>query len=431
VSTLLDLQDAFTELERRAPVSTSTAIVNSCCPPGPNDVGVDPIRTVWGWRWATKVGLIVWAITRVAFWTFGLIVVRTVPSAQHRNGGLPALDWPFQVYFDFDSGWFLTIATHGYFPAAGKSPLTPAFLPAYPLAGRYLATLLGLGSPTRADYFAGLALTSLLGSAVAAILLCKLTLDVATPTVAVLAVVILLAGPYSVFLMASYSESLFLALAMGAWITARNRRWMAAGLLAGAATLVRVNGLFLDAGLAMMVLRTSRSGNTPTTSQLAPLAFSPLAILGYFGWLQRHTGSWTTWFSVQQEGWGRTTVWPTTALADSVGRIADAHGAARFQSVLEVVFAAGFIAATTSLATRRDWPAAVYVGLTAASLLTSHHYLSVPRSMLTCFPITIVVAEKSSVVAPRGRAVTCLVTAACVILLVANTTTFLSARWTG
>jgi len=428
--TLVDLHSALADLEQRAPVPRSTTRCSSSRSTGQSAADIELPDHRASWRWATRVGLTVWMLTRIAFLGLAAIVVHTVPAAQHRNPGLPGLGWPVQIYNDFDSGWFLTIAAHGYFPATDRSALTPAFLPGYPLASRFTADLLGLGTPTRADYFAALGLISLLGSAIAAILLGQLTSEVASSDAAVAAVAVLLAGPYSVFLMASYSESLFLALGLGAWIGARHHHWGLAGALAAAATVVRINGLFLDAGLAVMLVQHCRTTDTkPRAAHTAALTFAPLALLGYFAWLHQRTGSWGTWFTAQRQGWGRTTVWPTTAFINSIHRIVNTNGAVRYQSILEVVFAAGFITATAVLARRQDWAAASYVGLTAASLLTSHHYLSVPRAMLTCFPIAILVAE---VMTARRRApMTWLATLAGLGLLAANATTFLTGQWTG
>jgi hypothetical protein len=104
-----------------------------------------------------------------SFFAAGAIVTSAAPAARNHDSGLPAVVWPFQVYNRFDSGWFLRISAHGYFPQAGRSPVTPAFLPGYPLAARYVATVLGLGTPTTSDYITALALLSLLGSAISAV----------------------------------------------------------------------------------------------------------------------------------------------------------------------------------------------------------------------------------------------------------------------
>jgi hypothetical protein len=84
------------------------------------------------------------------------------------------------------------------------------------------------------------------------------------------------------------------------------------------------------------------------------------------------------------------------------------------------------VAAVVVLARRRQWAEFTYVGLTAASLLTSTYYLSVPRTLLVCFPLIMLVARW-----PLGRIWQRGAIAIGVSLLAVNTTTFLTGHWTG
>ncbi len=57
------------------------------------------------------------------------------------------------------------------------------------------------------------------------------------------------------FLAAGYTESLFLALGLPAWLAARRRRWVLAGVLTALACTVRIDGAFEAGGIAVMFLR--------------------------------------------------------------------------------------------------------------------------------------------------------------------------------
>jgi hypothetical protein len=68
------------------------------------------------------------------------------------------------------------------------------------------------------------------------------------------------------------------------------------------------------------------------------------------------------------------------------------------------------------------WPELTYVGLTAAALLTSSFYQSVPRSMIACFPIYLLAA--SCCAEQRHRWAIRTLGVASAVLLVANTALF-------
>jgi hypothetical protein len=72
------------------------------------------------------------------------------------------------------------------------------------------------------------------------------------------AVLLLAVFPVSLFLWAFYTEGLFIALGAGAyWADTRNRRWVAAGLLAGVAT-TRIPGILVAAVLVVAHLARER-----------------------------------------------------------------------------------------------------------------------------------------------------------------------------
>ena len=381
-----------------------------------------------GWGRAIRVGLSIWLLSRAVFLVGGFLITLIFGSARGKDAGLPAAVWPFRLYYNFDAGHFLRVAHYGYYPPPGQhlQVVSAPFLPGYPFAGRWVAQLLGFGTLTPAGLFTGLALVAWAGSALAAVLIWRLAAEQSDERTATWATAILLLGPYSLFLMAPYSEGPFLALALGAWLAARHDRWWLAGILAAAAALVRVNAIFLVAGLIVMYVLARRGRRVDA----AGLLLAPIALFGYIAWLHSRTGSWTTWFLAQRIGWKRTMVTPWTALYNSVHRaVLDQDPAVRFQAWMELLFAVLMLISVIVLARRRLWPELTYVGLTTVSLLTSTYYLSVPRSMLLCFPALILLAHQPAAMVWRrlwwGAG------AVGAGLLVVNTTTFLTNNWTG
>ncbi len=102
---------------------------------------------------------------------------------------------------------------------------------------------------------------------------------------------LLLAFPSAYFLAAPLSESTFLFFSVGAFWAARKKHWPLAGLLGGAATLTRVQGLLLLPALLL---------EKPTKKQALYLAAIPIGQLLFNLHLQTTTGDFWAYFHVQQ-----------------------------------------------------------------------------------------------------------------------------------
>lgn len=140
------------------------------------------------------------------------------------------------VWSHWDGEWFLYVAQVGYKPGEATSP----FFPLYPVLTRLTAVFFG------GNYLVAGVLVSLLASVAAFLLLFELARQDFGELVAARAVLYLAVFPTSFFLAACYSESLFLALALGAFLAARHySNWWLAGLLVGLAALTRNIGILL------------------------------------------------------------------------------------------------------------------------------------------------------------------------------------------
>jgi Gpi18-like mannosyltransferase len=133
--------------------------------------------------------------------------------------------WLVDRFVSWDAYHYGRIAEQGYLPP-GLPCCDQAYFPGYPLLMAALAPVTG-GSV----YAAGL-LVSLMAGTAAAALLWVLAREVAGSDSAARRAVLLLAlAPAGVFFTAVYTEALFLALALGAWLAGRRGRWRVAGLL--------------------------------------------------------------------------------------------------------------------------------------------------------------------------------------------------------
>jgi Gpi18-like mannosyltransferase len=381
------------------------------------------------WRPALRIGLGVWTLTRIGFLVFAAAATSVAPPPA-RSRVHHWIAWPFQVYDRWDAGFFVRIAARGYFQR-GPNDVRVAFFPGYPLLGRVFAGVLGLGRATPADQIVALTLIAWVGAAVAGVVLWRFVAESAGPRAATTAVVALLAGPYSLFLMAGYSEGLFLALAVSAWLLAHRGRWVSAGLLCGAATLVRINGLFLLGGLVVVYLVDSReSGRRVVRAEALALTAPLVAVGAYFSYLKVRTGRWDAWFRAQARGWNRHLVWPWESLRRSIEHYQrSSSSAVHFQAAMELVFAALFVIALIAFARQRSWAEFTYVGLTTLSLLTSTFYLSVPRATLTAFPVLVLFARWA--VAPRHRSAAICIAVLSGVLLLINSGSFVRGYWAG
>jgi hypothetical protein len=144
------------------------------------------------------------------------------------------------VWERWDACWYMKIATYGYEP--GERSV--AFFPLYPAAVWLAGALTTLPYPVAGMVVSGLAYV------VAVTGLLRLVdgshgLLIARRTVLYLSVF-----PAAFFLLAPFTEALFLAGAVWALVLARDRRWLLAALCAAIAGLTRAQGLLLAIPLA-------------------------------------------------------------------------------------------------------------------------------------------------------------------------------------
>lgn len=297
------------------------------------------VRDTWRALWLSR--LVVWGAGVGAVAAFGFGPARKVfnpPGMTHGFGWLgdllaaPAARW--------DSVWYLVIAHYGYRP--DLSPFTSAraaFFPLYPLGLR------GISELGVQPVLAGVAL-SCAALALALYGIHRLsTLELerfAGSDVARLAVLLTAFAPMAFYFSAVYSESLFLALSVGAFWFARNGRWARAAILGALAACTRSAGLVLALPLLMLYLygpREDRGADFPERSCWLPryrvhrdlgwLALLPVGVALYMAYLALGGGFALEPFQAQ-EIWHRHFAGPFLGIWD--GAVAAFDGARQLLS---------------------------------------------------------------------------------------------------
>ncbi len=190
-----------------------------------------------------------------------LTVVVTLSAHGIPRGG-PALRGPawLDAWFQFDSGWYYSIAAHGYSYVPGQQS-SIAFFPTYPMAVRALGALLG-------DYHAAGSVIGVIAGAGAVLLFGSWVWRRLPRAGAVTAIAALMLYPYAFFLYGSmYADSLFVLTALGAFLLLERRMYWLAGLVGALATAGRPVGIAVTIGLVIRMLELRAQdrarGSTP------------------------------------------------------------------------------------------------------------------------------------------------------------------------
>lgn len=279
-----------------------------------------PPRSRLGALWAGPVGycLRVYLVFRLGLFALALVVAGLLPHPN--NVSVPGWEAPVPAGWatavtGWESGdalWYLRIGSQGY----GVDDGSGAFFPLYPFLIRVVGTLLG-GHWLLAAY-----VVSNVALVVALVLLFRLTERELGEPLARRAVLYLCAFPTGFFLFAPYSESLFLALAIGCLYAARTARWGPAALLGLLAALTRSPGVLLALPLAAEALLQARALPTARRRLLSAGAGAGACVatvaglVGYLAFWEYEVGDWRRPIDLQREGWGKERAWPWETLWD-------------------------------------------------------------------------------------------------------------------
>lgn len=327
---------------------------------------------------------VVFAISRVGMSLLGLTVgslsqgalPREPPNVTSATSGVHNL---WDGLYRWDARWFVFLANEGY----DAAPHAAAFFPMYPVTIRAVAWLPGVGTLGAATIVANLAYLGAL------VVLFRLTERELSTADARRTVVVLASFPTAFFLMAPYSESLFLLLTLLAFAAVRRDRWTAGALAGAGAALTRVIGLVLIPAFLVEAWQRRNDGRSRLGRFLSVCAI----VLGpalYLVWWWIHAGDLSAPFTAQSN-WERTLAFPLTTigrgLAQAIGGFNQSDGG---YWISDFALTGVIIAAIVTIRRRVALSYLVYAAL-ALLIPLSYPYLgrdlvSMSRFVLVVFP---------------------------------------------
>ncbi len=387
-----------------------------------------PFTAETGWKRPLLTALLIVVCTRLLLSGWAAYVLATFPTtdlqAQYahvgitlQSGGIAA---PWQRE---DAQWYEKIATQGYRPDDGTS----VFLPLLPLLMR-IASPLTLGNVA----LAGMLVSSLVAVVALALFYKLASLDVG-PNTALRTVLYLALFPTAFFLQSAFTESLFLALAIGAFWCARGGKWGLVVLLAGLSGLTKVQGALLCLPLALEYIAWARRNPGPlprrATQFAAVVLAGPLATGVFFAFIRYVVGDPLSWSARQNAMWHHQVTWPGETLAIAFQK-AFAEGQLTINTFDLGVFALFSILTVASFRLRISYGLQALTVLAPSLLHVGSQFplMSFSRYALAAFPCFIVLALWTT---KRPRMVHLLIVTLWISLLLVWSSQFVRGFWVG
>jgi hypothetical protein len=309
-------------------------------------------------------------------------------SSHHRS---------LDIWGAWDTEWYLDIAQHGYSQitnALGQANY--AFFPLYPVVMRILGTIVG------DNFIAGVIISnaSLLG---ACILLYKLVAQDSDQATALKSVTYCLVFPTAFLLSAVLTESLFLMLMIGCFYYAKKRQWGYVGILGFFLSLTRDLGVVAVLPLLAEYLGSHHWDLRKIKADVWYLVLLPCGFLVFAGYLYFLTGDWLAlphlharWYSSVPLEVGGPAVNPIPSSLAAGARL----------------FGASFMLVSLVLLTvsRKQiglpyWTMGMY-SIVIPLFLGPTSLVSMPRFIVTIFPLYVIMAKLSSTSPYRGQIMT-------------------------
>jgi hypothetical protein len=341
------------------------------------------------------------------------------PESPASPGELSTLGHWFSGWMEFDSGWYVYIAEHGYdaqqeqaFDDGQQSAI--AYFPAYPLTVRQVARLTGY------DYGAAAMLTTFSCGLAFALLFWYWCRDRLSMMARRTALVLLLVYPYAWFLYGSgYGDALFLSVTIGAFLLLEHDHPVFAGLAGFVALAARPTGTAVLLGLVAVALErrgvltrdpSARSeehgwwtrerarwhvhrGRFRLRDAGVLLAVGGLASFVYFCFTQ--FGDAFAFATVQKApGWDQAAGPHTWLKINFVGHVLHDSPGFSVRLIAQGLLTVGFLLGALVVLRRLGWGYAVYAfAIVALPMLGTADFQGMGRYLLACFPVFAVAGD--------------------------------------
>lgn len=320
------------------------------------------------------------------------------------------------IWKRWDAVHYLDIAQYGY-TTVGDRKFDLAFFPFYPFLIRIVSYLVG-------NYVVSGIIVSGIFSIVAAYFLKKITLLDYSKETALLSVFFLFIFPTSYFLHIPYTESLFLALSIGAFYFARTNSWLWAGIFGLFACLTRVNGMILVPALLFEIFYEYRQTKSFNRKWLWFLLI-PTGFLGYLFINHYVTGNAFTFLTYQKEHWSKNLDFPWKGIIGTYNSLNRSPSESMMVAFQELFFIGIGLLATVFSWFKQRKSYSVWMTLNWLLFVSTSFILSVPRYTLTLFPMFIAFAFLSE----KNYSLKILITIWSILYLGLFTAFFASGRW--
>lgn len=321
-------------------------------------------------------------LTLLLFAWLGLLAQAPVDNPGHwrKFADVPLLDG----WARWDSAWYASIALDGYQWLPGQA-CNVNFFPLYAWSTWALSLPLRLVfSDERAFYLAGMA-WSLALFYLALLGLQRLGRRAWGEAVTGRTLMLLAWFPFALFYSAVYTESLFLALCVWAFVFAGEDRWWPAAALVGLAGLTRVTGAVLGLALAIEFAQRARLDAQKWRRDGVAFLVSPLPLLALLGYFKLQFGEALLFLKTY------TTVWDKrpglSRLVDVLNSIRHDHDplALRFQNLMYVIVLFGALALVVWARRRLSWGMQALV-VVSVLLVASTGFNAAGRYTAVLFP---------------------------------------------
>lgn len=295
-----------------------------------------------------------------------------------------------EVWNRWDAVNYLKLAEFGY-SATGEMRPMMVFYPLYPWCISLVTRVTG-------DFLLSAFLISTVASLFVGLLLFRLIALDYSPKLAERTVWFLFIFPTSYFLHIGYTESLFLALALGCLLAARKQDWPLAGCLGALACMARGPGILLMPTLAVEALTQFRATRRWQWQWLWILFVA--SGFGVYLWINaREAGDPFAFVQIRRESFYIAMGWPWLGIQQTIGALGHNPAAAEMSGRQELTFIVlGLVGVIVSWF-RLHPVYSVWMTLNWLIVTSVTFIASVPRYTLVMFPLHLLFAQ----LAAKGR----------------------------